>query len=41
LREVDRHRSSLAQALRRASDDIVEAHYEEVSPQQLVLEDAA
>jgi hypothetical protein len=41
LREVDRHRSSLAQALRRASDDIVEAHYEEVSPQQPVLEDAA
>jgi hypothetical protein len=41
LREVDRHRSSLAQALRRASDDIVEAEYEELAPQQPVLEDAA
>jgi hypothetical protein len=41
LREVDRHRSNLAQALRQASDDVIEAEFEDVPPQQPALEDAA
>jgi hypothetical protein len=41
LREVDRHRSSLAQALRQASDDVIEAEFEDVSPRPAALQDAA
>jgi hypothetical protein len=41
LREVDRHRASLAQVLRQASDDVVEADFEDVPPQQPAQEDAA
>jgi len=41
LREVDRHRASLAQALRQVSDDVVEADFEEVPPQQPAQKDAA
>jgi hypothetical protein len=41
LREVDRHRSSLAQALRQASDDVIEADFEDVPSQQRAQEDAA
>ena len=40
LREVDRHRSNLAQALRQASDDVIEAEFEDV-PQQRAQKDAA
>jgi hypothetical protein len=32
LREVDRHRSSLASRLRRASDEVVQAGFEDVAP---------
>jgi len=31
LRELERHRASLAQALRQASDDIIEAEYQTLS----------
>jgi len=41
LREVDRHRASLAQALREASDDVIEAEFEDVPAQQHAQEDAA
>jgi hypothetical protein len=29
LRELERHRASLAQALRQASDDVIEAEYQD------------
>ena len=32
LREVDRHRTSLASRLRRASDEVVQAEFEDVTP---------
>ena len=32
LREVDRHRASLAARLRLASDDVVQAEFEDVTP---------
>jgi hypothetical protein len=41
LREVDRHRASLAHALRQASDDVIEADFEDVPPQQRTHQDAA
>jgi hypothetical protein len=41
LREVDRHRSSLAQALREASDEAIDAEFDDVPPQQQALLDAA
>jgi hypothetical protein len=42
LREVDRHRSNLGQALRRASDDVIEGEFEDVgSPQQPAIEEGA
>ena len=34
LREIERHRASLAQALRQASDDIIEAEYQDVKQTQ-------
>ena len=34
LREVDRHRAGLASRLRLASDEVVEAEFEEVAPRQ-------
>ena len=33
LREIDRHRASLSLALRQASDDVIEAEFEDVPPQ--------
>jgi hypothetical protein len=41
LREVDRHRSSVAQALRRASEEVVEAEFEDVAPDQIGRRDVA
>jgi hypothetical protein len=41
LREVERHRSSLAQALRQASDEVIEAEFEDVPAQEPALEAAA
>ena len=32
LREMEQHRATLALALRRASDDVVEADFEDVAP---------
>jgi hypothetical protein len=32
LREVDRHRASLASRLRLASDEVVQAEFEDVTP---------
>jgi hypothetical protein len=34
LRELERHRASLAQALRQASDDVIEAEYQDVKQTQ-------
>jgi hypothetical protein len=41
LHEIDRHRSTLAQALRRASDEVVDAEFEDVRPGQRAQKDAA
>jgi hypothetical protein len=41
LREVDRHRANLAQALRQASDGVIDAEFKDVPPQQRTLGDAA
>jgi hypothetical protein len=41
LREVDRHRLVLAQALRQASDDVIEAEFEDVPAPKRAQEDAA
>jgi glutamyl/glutaminyl-tRNA synthetase len=41
LREVDRHRSSVAQSLRRASEEAVEAEFEDVTPDQIGRKDVA
>ena len=38
LREIERHRSALATALRHATDDIVDASFEEVPPGALQAE---
>jgi hypothetical protein len=35
LHEIERRRSSMAQALRRASDDVVEAEFVDVAPDQI------
>jgi hypothetical protein len=32
LREIERHRASIAEALRRVTDDIVDAEFEDVAP---------
>ena len=34
LREIERHRASIAEALRRATDDVVEAVFEDVAPEE-------
>jgi hypothetical protein len=41
LREVDRHRSSVAQSLRRASEEAVDAEFEDVAPDQIGRKDVA
>jgi hypothetical protein len=41
LHELERHRSTLAQALRRATDDVMDAEFEDVSPGQRAQKDAA
>ncbi len=41
LHEVERHRSTLAQALRRATDEVVDAEFEDVRPGQRAQKDAA
>jgi hypothetical protein len=41
LREVDRHRSSVAQSLRRVSEEAVEAEFEDVAPDQIGRKDVA
>ena len=35
LHEIERRRSSMAQALRRANDDVVEAEFVDVAPDQI------
>jgi hypothetical protein len=39
LRELERHRTTLAQDLRQASDDVVEADFEDVAPVRRRLKD--
>jgi hypothetical protein len=34
LREIERHRASIAEALRRATDDVVDADFEDVAPEE-------
>lgn len=41
LRELDRHRASLAQALRRATDNIEDAQFREIGVEQIVDRNAA
>jgi len=41
LREIERHRSSFAQALRRGSEEVVEAEFEDVAPDRRAQKDAA
>ena len=41
LREVERHRSSLAEVLRQASDEAIEVEFEDVPAQEPALEAAA
>jgi hypothetical protein len=41
LREIERRRASVAQALRRASEEVVEAEFEDVKPDQRAQKDAA
>ena len=41
LRELDRHRASLADRLRRASDDVVDAQFEQVEAPQVTNRNAA
>jgi uncharacterized protein YdiU (UPF0061 family) len=41
LRELERHRMTLAQALRQASDDVVDADFEDVAPVRRRLRDKA
>ena len=41
LREMERHRTTLAQALRQASDDVVEADFEDVAPDSRAQRDVA
>jgi hypothetical protein len=40
LREIERHRSYIAEALRRATDDVVDAEFEDVVPAALTQEEA-
>jgi hypothetical protein len=40
LREIERHRSYIAEALRRAADDVVDAEFEDVAPAALGEEEA-
>jgi hypothetical protein len=41
LREVDRHRASVAQTLRQAANDVEDAQFEEVGAKQIVDRSAA
>jgi len=41
LREIERHRTTLATALRRASDNVVEAEFEELAPDRPTQRDVA
>ena len=41
LREVERHRSSIAAALRRASDEVVDGEFEDVAPDQIARKEVA
>jgi hypothetical protein len=41
LREVDRHRTSLAQVLRQAANNVEDAQFEEIRAKQLVDGNAA
>jgi hypothetical protein len=41
LHEIERHRSSFAQALRRAGEEVVEAEFEDVAPGRKAQKDAA
>jgi hypothetical protein len=41
MHEIERHRSSFAQALRRASEEVVEAEFEDVAPDRRAQKDAA
>jgi hypothetical protein len=41
LREIERHRSTLGQAMRQASDEVVEAEFEDVAPVRGGRKDAA
>jgi hypothetical protein len=41
LREVDRHRASLGQSLRRASDEVEDAQFEEIKAPQITDRKAA
>jgi hypothetical protein len=41
LREVDRHRSTLGQALRHASEEAVDAEFEDVALNRRTQKDAA
>jgi hypothetical protein len=41
LREVDRHRVSVAEALRRAANDVEDAQFEEIGAKQIVDRSAA
>ena len=41
LREVDRHRASVAQALRQAADNIEDTQFEEVGAKQIMDRSAA
>jgi hypothetical protein len=40
LREIDRHCSNVARVLRRASEEVVEAEFEDVAPDQKAKKDA-
>jgi hypothetical protein len=41
LREIERHREAVAKALRRASDEILEAEFEDVAPDQIAQTEPA
>jgi hypothetical protein len=41
LRDIERHRSSFARALRRTSEEVVEAEFEDVAPNRRAQKDAA
>jgi hypothetical protein len=41
LREIERHRATLAAALREASDDVVEAEFEDLATNRVVQRNVA